>query len=359
MIFDLFKRPSQWPGSASAHNAAIVTVVFALFVANGCSSLKGTASDTPTAPEYDPDFTAYEQTIPGTNIRIDMVPVLGGTFTMGRAEDEPGYQPHEGPQREVAVESFWMTAHEITWDQYDLYAREVIEANRDPEVLAAFAIDPEAITAPSPPYGDATQGMGRDNRAAINMTHYAAVVYAMWLTAKTGEFYRLPTEAEWEFACRGGVYGGYDLQGDADLLEEHEWWRDNSDGSYNPVATKNPNPLGLFDMKGNIAEWTMDEFKEDYHEILEGDVADNPLFLPEVLYPRAVRGASFMDSRDLVRCTHRRGSNPSWKRGDPQIPKSNWWHTDATFVGFRLVRPKETPSREEMERYWIMPILDF
>ena len=308
-----------------------------------------------------PDFSSYSQTIVGTDVTIEMIPVEGGTFLMGRSAGEDGKQPHEGPQRKVSVDSFWMASHAITWDQFELFTSEVIEREIkeiNEEIMDRFGIEVDAITAPSPPWGDKTFGMGREGKPAISMTHYAAVVYTMWLTAKTGEFYRLPTEAEWEYACRGGSAGNYHFGGDAYVLDKYEWYRNNSADSYNRVAEKKPNPLGLYDMKGNVAEWTMDEYHEDYHEKLEGEVADNPWFRPDVLYPRAVRGGSWRDSVEDIRSTHRRGSDQRWSRGDPQLPRSMWWHTDAPFVGFRIIRPKETPSTEEIMKYWIEPMLD-
>lgn len=341
----------------------VATALSLTFFLSGCAALQDTAEvDEPVAVEepVDPDFQDYTQDLPDTDVTIDMVAVPGGTFMMGRDPGEDGYQSHEGPQREVRIDPFWMSSHEITWEQFDLFAREVIEDELDSDLMAHFGIETDAITAPSPTYGDETFGMGRDGRPAISMTHYAAIIYSMWLTVQTGEFHRLPTEAEWEFACRGGAADSYSLGGDPDLLEDYEWHRGNSDGSYNQVALKNPNPLGLYDMKGNVAEWVMDEFHEDYHERLsDNEVNDNPWFRPDVLYPRSVRGGSYRDEPSMIRCTQRRGSDARWSRGDPQIPKSVWWHTDVNYVGFRVVRPKEAPPLEVIEEFWIEPMLDF
>ena len=340
---------------------SLIILCIALVAIAGCSALFGTSDDDKTVDsvEADPDFQPYTQELPDTDVTLQMVPVQGGTFLMGRSSDEEGKASHEGPQRKVNVDSFWMTAHEITWEQYDLFAKEIVDKEISQEMMERFGIEPDAVTTPSPPYGDETYGMGRDGRPAVSMTHYAAVIYAMWVTGKTGEFHRLPTEAEWEYACRGGVHGNYDLKGNEHALDSHEWFRANSGTSYQPVASKEPNPLGLYDMKGNIAEWTMDEYHEDYHDRLEGEVADNPWFKPEVLYPRAIRGGHYRESAEDIRCTKRRGSDRRYSRGDPQIPKSAWWHTDAPFVGIRLVRPKEAPPLEELEEFWIDPILEF
>ncbi len=349
------------PFNAGRVRSASWLFLSALLIA-GCATIQDRSSDVSDAADPDAtdtsDFSGYSQEIPETDVTIEMVPIEGGIFLMGRSSDEEGKASHEGPQREVSVNSFWMSSHEITWEQYKLFTEEVVEEEIGEEVLEAFGIDADAIATPSPPWGDGAFGMGENGRPAISMTHYAAVVYAMWLTARTGEFHRLPTEAEWEYACRGGAESSYYFGDDLDELDDYEWYRDNSEGSYGRVAEKKPNPFGLYDMMGNVAEWTMDQFHEDYHEKLDGDIVDNPLFLPEVLYPRAVRGGSWRDDAEDIRCTHRRGSTERWSRDDPQIPKSMWWHTNAPIVGFRIIRPKETPSREEMEKYWIMPILD-
>ncbi|MEX0779370.1 MAG: SUMF1/EgtB/PvdO family nonheme iron enzyme [Balneolales bacterium] len=301
----------------------------------------------------------YEQEIPGSGQEIAMVPVSGGSFLMG-SSDTDIQDEDEGPQKEVEVDSFWMGKYEISWNQYDLFVREKL-ANL-PETGAPTGdvkLKADAVSLPTPPYIDMSFGMGRDGYPAINMTQYAAVMYAKWLTAKTGNFYRLPTEAEWEYACRAGSESAYHFGNDAAELDKYAWFRSNSDRSYNEVGTLQPNSLGLHDIHGNVAEWTTDQYREDYHEQLEGDVTDNPLYLPTTLYPRSVRGGSWSDDAEELRCTNRRGSIERWKQRDPQLPKSLWWLTDAPFVGFRLVRPKETPSKEEMERYWIDAMEDY
>ncbi len=307
-------------------------------------------------------FEDYKEVIPGYEIDIDMVAIPGGVFTKGSPDHETGRSENEGPRREVKVDSFWMGKYEITWNQYDPFANEVEERlteelaiSRDREV----EIPADVISTPTPPYVDMTFGMGRDGFPAVNMTHYAAVMYAKWLTAKTGHFYRLPTEAEWEYACRAGTESAYSFGETSDKIEEYVWHRGNSDGSYNRVGTKKPNNFGIHDLSGNIAEWTMDQFYEDYFEKLEGDPADNPWFKPDRLYPRSVRGGSWQDDPEEQRCAKRRGSQERWKQLDPQMPKSLWWHTSAPFVGFRLVRPKVTPSPEIIEEYWIEEMEDF
>lgn len=305
-------------------------------------------------------FSPYFEEIPESDAKILMVPVPGGTFMMGSPEGEAGRNENEGPQRLVKVDSFWMGAYELTWDQYDPFLEEKDPNRRNVRILVnGQEIEVDAISTATPMYMDMSFGMGRDGYPAVNMTQYAAVMYAKWLFAKTGNFYRLPTEAEWEYACRAGSRSAFNFGEDGNDLDKYAWFGDNSGQAYRKVGTREPNGLGLYDMHGNVAEWTMDQYIEDYHEQLEGRPADNPYFRPTSLYPRSVRGGSWMDEGNDLRCASRAGSSKKWKQRDPQMPKSLWWLTDAPFVGFRLVRPKETPSRAEMEKYWIEVMEDF
>ncbi len=254
-----------------------------------------------------------------------------------------------------------MGKYELTWNLYDLFANEMI--SQLAEELSSgqrdIEIPVDAISTPTPPYVDMSFGMGKEGYPAISMTHYAAVMFTKWLTAKTGNFYRLPTEAEWEYACRAGTDSAYFFGNNPDEIDRYVWHSGNSDRSYNLAGTKEPNDFGLYDMSGNIAEWTMDQYHEDYFEMLEGEPAENPWFKPDQLYPRSVRGGSWQDGPEDQRCAKRRGSEERWKMLDPQMPKSLWWHTSAPFVGFRVVRPEETPTREEMEQYWIEAMEDY
>ena len=305
-------------------------------------------------------FSPYVQEIPESDAEILMIPIPGGTFMMGSSENEVGRNEDEGPQRLVKVDSFWMGAYELTWDQYDPFLEEKNPNRRNVRILVdGLEIEVDAVSTATPMYMDMSFGMGRGGFPAVNMTQYAAVMYAKWLFAKTGKFYRLPTEAEWEYACRAGTKSAYSFGENANDLDKYAWYGKNSDQAYKKIGTKEPNSFGLYDMHGNVAEWTMDQYIKDYHERLVGDPADNPYFRPTSLYPRSVRGGSWMDDGLGLRCASRAGSSKKWKQRDPQMPKSLWWLTDAPFVGFRLVRPKETPSREEMEKYWVEVMDDF
>lgn len=304
------------------------------------------------------DFTPYEEEIPGSGQSIEMVPVEGDTFLMGSPEEETGREADEGPQNEVKVGSFWMGKYEITWQQYDLFVKEEID-NVTIAAEGEVNIEADAVSLPTPPYIDMSFGMGREDYPAINMTQYAAVMYAKWLTAETGHFYRLPTEAEWEYACRAGSNTAYSFGDEPDQLDNYAWFKENSEEAYHKVGSKEPNALGLFDIHGNVAEWTMDQYEADYYAQFEGETVDNPWLKPDELYPRSLRGGSWQDDPAKLRCAERRGSKAKWKELDPQLPKSLWWLTNAPFVGFRLVRPENPPSEEEIEKYWLEAIEDY
>lgn len=300
------------------------------------------------------EMKPYTEVIPGTDVRFDMVPIKGGTFLMGSPPDEWGRNEDEGPQHLVTVEPFWMGKYEVTWDEYEIWMFSLDIARRKltgepPTPLDKYA---DAVTRPTKPYTDMTFGMGKKRCPAICMTQLAAKVYCQWLSAKTGRYYRLPTEAEWEYACRAGTTTAYSFGDDPELLDEYAWYFDNSDDRYHPVGQKKPNPWGLYDMHGNVAEWCLDQYIPDFYSKFDPKVpVKNPYAKPTKLYPRVVRGGSWDDDPEMCRSAARRGSDPDWKIQDPQLPQSMWYHTDAIFVGFRVIRPLREPSEEEKKLY--------
>ena len=279
----------------------------------------------------------YTVTIPNTTVSYQMVPIPAGEFTMGSEREKDEQPPHK-----VRVDAFWMQAHEVTWDEYRLF----MFATQGGEVAHPDATV-DAVSRPTKPYVEMSFGMGINGFPAISMTQHAANKYAEWLSAKTGEFYRLPTEAEWEYACRAGTTTAYYFGDDASQLGDYAWYAANSHGKYQKVATKKPNPWGLFDMLGNVMEWTLDGYAP-YQAGTETD----PWVKATGPYPNAVRGGSWNDPADMLRCAARVASDASWKQQDPQLPKSIWYMTDAQWLGFRLVRPAKLPTAEEMYRYW-------
>jgi len=302
------------------------------------------------------DMKAYTETIPGTNITFRMVPIPGGTFTMGSPEGEAGRKPSEGPQFPVTVAPFWMATCEVTWDEYDLWSAGIDKRRRAASGESTpWDLLADAITKPTPPYVDMTFGMGKEGYPAICMTQLAAKVYCKWLSAKTGRYYRLPTEAEWEYACRAGSTTAYCFGDDPPALGEYAWYFDNSNDTTHPVGQKKPNAWGLHDMHGNVAEWVLDKFTPEGYEVEAGQAQQDYVNVPDKLYPRVARGGSFEEHAEMLRSAARRGSTRDWSQLDPQVPQSIWYHTDAYFLGFRVVRPLRSPAEESPDKYDLDP----
>jgi formylglycine-generating enzyme required for sulfatase activity len=293
------------------------------------------------APQSQPP-ASYTETIPGTKVTFEMVAVPGGRLTMGSPESEKGRAQDEGPQHDVEVRAFWIGKTEVTWDEYDLFAFGM-DLERPPSAAppSATPTGADAITRPTPPYGDESFGYGKGKQPAINMTWHAAMEYCRWLSAKTGKLYRLPTEAEWEYAARAGTKTAYSFGDDPRELGDYAWTRENSGERPHPVASKKPNVWGIHDMHGNVAEWALDQYDPKYYSTVK-PMTVGPVLLPgSHRFPHVSRGGSWDDEAKLARSGARRGSAPEWSRRDPQSPKSIWWHTDATFQGLRVVRAVE------------------
>jgi formylglycine-generating enzyme required for sulfatase activity len=301
------------------------------------------------------DMKAYTNTIAGTRVSFAMVPIPGGEFVMGSPDTEPGRKPDEGPQHKVKISPFWMGQCEVTWNEYELFMYPDEERRTRGTIPTDAAGDKlaDAVTHPSKPYVEMSFGMGKDGFPAISMTQHGANKYCQWLSAKTGQFYRLPTEAEWEYAARAGTTAAYFFGDDKSKLGEYGWFEQNSDFKYQKVGKKKPNPWGIYDICGNVVEWVLDQYDPDFYKQCagSGDTVD-PWNKATKPYPISVRGGSWDDEATMCRSAARRGSDRSWKMQDPQLPKSIWYFSDAQFVGFRIVRPLKVPPPEQMQKYW-------
>ncbi len=304
--------------------------------------------------ENESAMKSYAELIEHTDVFVDMVPVPGGTFVMGSAQEELHRKDDEGPAHDVSIGPFWMGRCEITWEQYDIWGenmdiirRRIFQRPGTPR--DGFA---DAVTRPTPPYTDMSFGMGKMKHPAICMTQHAARKYCEWLSAKTGRYYRLPTEVEWEYACRAGTTTAWSFGDDPSQLGEYAWYEENSDAEYQIVGQKRPNPWGLYDMHGNVSEWVLDQYAADTYGNRKNSAPVNPLVIPTSLYPRVVRGGHYDDTPAMLRAAARMASGPEWKEQDPQIPRSIWYHTDAIGVGFRVVRPLNVPPQSERTDKW-------
>ena len=299
------------------------------------------------------DFTEY---IPGSSVSFEMKAIPGGTFTMGSPEDEAFREEDEGPRAEITISSFFMGKIEVTWDEYLVFFTQAGGEGKTSDayqrVDASDKVD--AISGPTPPYGAPDQGWGTGKMPAITMTHHAATVYCQWLSQLTGKTYRLPTEAEWEYAARGGTNTPYFFPGDPEAflkgrsvrrrgrsdtttINSYAWYRQNSAAKPGLPGTKWSNPYGLEHMAGNVAEFCSDWYAEDMYAAYTGSEVIDPKG-PESGTEHVIRGGSFRDEASKLRSASREHTRwEAWMLTDPQIPKSLWWYSDCNHVGFRVV----------------------
>lgn len=228
-----------------------------------------------------------EVKIPGHLAAFQMVKLPEGRITIGG--------------KEVAIEPVWMATTETTWDVFDIYAFR-LDLTQEQQ-----ATEVEAKVRPSKPYGAPDRGFGHSGFAALGMTDNSAQRFCEWLSKKTGKKFRLPTEAEWEYAARAGAVNEPPL---ADVA----WFWDNADDTTHPVSKKKPNAWGLFDMLGNTWEWTIGNDGKP-----------------------VVCGGSYAEKSNNVKFSARKHYDPKWQEADAHVPKSKWWLSDGPFIGMRVV----------------------
>lgn len=286
----------------------------------------------------------YTQKIKGTELSFTMEAIPGGQFAMGSKTGNSD----EAPVHTVELTPFWMSTFEVTWDIFEPFLYKDYEETVSIEAIPS---EVDAVTRPTKPYLDMTFGMGKEGHPALAMTHYNAIQFCKWLYTRTGVFYRLPTEAEWEYAARANTKTDYSFGDEVDMLDQNAWFIENSGETTHEVGQKKPNDFGLYDMHGNVAEWTYDQYVPNYDSFADLK-SINPFVQPEELYSHSIRGGSYLDEAFDLRSSARLASDPEWKAIDPQIPKSNWWMPEASFIGIRLVRPAQPPSKDEILAYY-------
>lgn len=285
-------------------------------------------------------FKAYTETLK-TGAQFKMLPVKAGGFEWRGSED--------GDVVEVELSAFWMGMHEVTWEEYEPFMLSEIPRQKNGEVLEFMREhinnDIDFIARPTPPYHPMTYGMARDGHPAVSMTQHAANKYCQWLSFQTGHFYRLPTEAEWEYVCRAGEKPRVPTGEGA--------WLNGGEGShYQKPGLKAPNAWGFYDMHGNVLEWTLDQWVPNRKSHFAKDKLVNPWARATQPYPHVAKGGHWKHSAEEASAAARHQSSEDWKKSDPQIPKSQWYHTDTPWLGFRVLRPAKIPSAIEMYHYW-------
>ena len=308
-------------------------------------------------PLHAEGFQNFTEVIPGSEVKVRMVAIPGGSFQMGSPAGEPYRSADEGPVHTVKVSPFWMERSEVTWREYEVYLTQRGSRTRARDSANPGA--PDAVTGPTPPYGSPDQGWGRGSRPAITITHYAATKYCEWLSEVTGKKYRLPTEAEWEYAARAGTNRAYFFDGDpgqftrrrwlngilgikTSPLTDFAWYREDAASKTHPTEGTKANPWGLVNMLGNVREFCSDWYAPDaYAQAATAGETLDPRG-PASGKEHVVRGGSYRSDAADLRCAARDQTRTSdWLLTDPQIPKSFWWYSDCTDVGFRVVREVE------------------
>lgn len=270
----------------------------------------------------------------GEKMTFDMVLIPGGKFIMGSPDNEAGRKPDEGPRREVTISPFYMATTETTLQLFLAYYEETNRA-RAVHVEAVEGKDVDAITGPTPVFGELTMGYDKTH-PAIGGTWHNAVTFCQWLSRKTGKKYRLPTEAEWEYAARADGTTPFPFGADKSKAGEYAWFADNADGETHPVATKKPNAWGLYDMAGNVREWVHDFYADKY----DASATLNPTG-PAEGKVHVARGGDYDSTWEELRCAARAFEEKWWRSGDPQVPKSLWWLPNMDMIGFRVARSLE------------------
>ncbi len=329
---------------------------------NGVDWLANPVANPDAEATTEDEMKPYEeslQTNTGETLVFKMIPIKGGEFTMGSEDGEKD----ESPAFSATVAPFWMEEHEVTWQEYSLFALLYL-ANAHKSGAVKPVNDrseiADALAAPTAPYSIGVISYDKSNKEgfpASGMTRYAAQMYCKWLTATTGRYYRLPTELEWEYACRCGTDTDYSFGADDSDIDDYAWYLGNSPDGYSKVMTKKPNQWGLYDMHGNVCEWVMDQYdKKAYKDFKNGKVT-TPFVTPSKplsvfgMFNEVSRGGSCAHEAKDCRSSKRIVSDKSWKEHDPQFPQSIWWMTEAPYVGFRVVRPLTPPTAEEAKLF--------
>jgi cytochrome c nitrite reductase small subunit len=304
-----------------------------------------------TKPAVVTSFENYTEFIPGSSVKFDMIAIPGGSFKMGSPDSEAMREEDEGPQVTVNVSSFWMAKAELSWAEFDAFYAATAKEGRSDTRTADDEVD--GITGPTPPYENPDQGWGRGSRPALTFTYHTAKVYCQWLSEVTGKTYRLPTEAEWEYACRAGTDTPYFFEGDPKKYSTDRFWnkifgvdttnivsfanyRQNSFNKTVEADAKKPNPFGLLNMTGNAWEFCADWYAPDTYASYSDGIQDPTG--PASGTEHVIRGGSYKSDAGELRSAARASTNhKAWMVTDPQMPKSTWWYSDSKDVSFRVV----------------------
>ena len=251
-------------------------------------------------PKPAPELATAVDTLPNSMIKWDMVQIPAGEITMPD-------RTKAGATKKVAIKSFWIGKTEVLWELFDVFAYRLDLT--DEEKAKGVEIE----VRPSKPYGAPDRGFGHKGFPALSMHFPSAKLFCDWLSRKTGKKYRVPTEAEWEYAARAGNTSATSF--DDAALKDIAWYWENADDATHAAGKKKPNAWGLYDMLGNAAEWVA---------------------MPDGTGTLA--GGSFDDKAAKVQYGGRAYYKVEWQTQDAHTPKSKWWLSDGPFAGMRIIR---------------------
>ena len=291
-------------------------------------------------------FHSYKIKIPGTDVQLKMIPIKEGNFNMGSTYSAVNSTEDERPIHHVELDRYWMAEHETTWELYNLFLDQSVDSlkrqgTKNPMVI----IDINQIPRPETDQ-DSIDLANTDDYPAANISQAEASAFCEWLTAMTGHYYRLPTEAEWEYACRAHRESEYHFD-KTENIEVYSWNLLNSDDTPHAVKGKKSNRWKLYDMNGNVAEWTLDNYNTSGYD---SHTIKNPVVIENDKSPAAIRGGSWEKHPSLLRCGARDSLEPKWEEYDD----AQEWKTRSETVGFRVVRPYFMPiTVSEREALWV------
>lgn len=306
----------------------------------------------PARFRYDEATRSFADAEKDATMAIEMVFIPGGKYLMGSPDGEIGHDKSESPEHEVKISPFWMSKCEVTWEWYYNWqlsygrlsgegarglSREEIDVLKALPTPGVFYFDPEF-----------NRGGKKFKRPIAGITQYGAEQFCRWLSARTGRTYRLPTEGEWEYAARAGTKSVWSFGNDPKKLEEYSWHEGKLDAGPQEIGTKKPNQWGLYDMYGNVGEWTLDGWSDDYRNITDQLAVDPWVARKKGTRWGVVRGGDWTSSPEDARSASRRKEDDT--AAESFIDNFEWWDLtdDGRRVGFRIVSPvaKEKDGRE-------------
>ena len=261
------------------HIIAIFLLSVTLVLIQGCKR---------KAPSDSPEGQGDTQSETKTESGVEMIRLPGGRFTMGDKDEI------DAPLHEVVISPFYMDKYLVTQEEYQRVM------GKNPSRWKGSTNPVEQVR-----WSDAVRYCNARSRLEGLQACYDL---SAWECDFDANGYRLPTEAEWEYACRAGTKMAYYFGNDPSKLKDHAWFKQNAGSKPRPVGQKRPNPWGLYDMHGNVWEWCNDFYKVDYYQ---ESPQENPKG-PATGETKVVRGGAWKFSAESCRSGYRYNEDPGY-----------------------------------------------